>query len=422
MTKRHGACQPLGKTASMTINELVRPARIATICLLFLAGCGQVRDSIKKEDIVTPPSLIKATVPTETVKPPVPRLYSIAAPDLVYREGIIAEDTLWQGEVLVEGALTVAPQATLTIGAGTVVRLRSSENSGSPDGMLLVQGRLVVKGTVESPVLFTSAFDQPTAGNWQGIVLLGSEKRNIMEHCRIEWASVGLEAGFSRLTLKEVEMVRCRTGLLSRDSLISMEGGGTSECELGLEAQDSELDIRDAAFSGNRRGGWVSATSLYLAGCRFRRNGTDGLHFRDGNIRIDGGAFVENSRGIVLADCEGGVTGCRISDNREQGLVLDNARLRVSGNEINRNSGIGVLLADGKAVLWGNSIAANALYDLVNTGDDDVRAFGNWWGVGATGVERRIHDRLDEPNTGKVLTFPVLRVRPDFPDSNPIAK
>ncbi|MBI1920957.1 MAG: right-handed parallel beta-helix repeat-containing protein [Geobacter sp.] len=451
----------------MTINELFRPARIATLCLLFLAGCGQVRDTIKKEDIVIPPSLIKVTVPTETVKPPVkevspagqkngeepkgdvppveqkllpqeekpkdmdvpglppvkpaPRLYAISAPDLVYREGIITEDTLWQGEVLVEGALTVAPQATLTVGPGTVVRLRSSQNSGAPDGMLLIQGRLAAKGTTESPVLFTSAADQPAAGNWQGIVLLGSEKRNIMENCRIEWAAVGLETGFSSLAMKEVETAHCRTGFLFRDSLVTMERGGASQCEVGLQAQDSELDIRDAEFSGNRSGGKVSASSLNLAECRVGRNGFDGLTFRDGKVRIDGSVFAENGCGIVLVDCEGGVTNCRISDNREQGLSMENARLRVSGNEINRNSGIGVLTGDGKAVLWGNSIAANGLYDLVNAGADEVRAFGNWWGVDTADVERRIHDRTDAPETGKVLSFPVLRTRPVFPEQGKFA-
>ncbi len=41
--------------------------------------------------------------------------------DLIYKNGIITEDVTWNGNVLVEGGLILAPQATLTMEPGTTV-------------------------------------------------------------------------------------------------------------------------------------------------------------------------------------------------------------------------------------------------------------------------------------------------------------
>jgi hypothetical protein len=60
---------------------------------------------------------------------------------------------------ILNGSLSVAAGATLTIQPGVVVKLNGAYR------MLTVNGRLVAEGTAESPILFTSAQDDaPEAG------------------------------------------------------------------------------------------------------------------------------------------------------------------------------------------------------------------------------------------------------------------
>src|SRR5665647_1626261 len=58
-------------------------------------------------------------------------------PAVVYGNRLLSEDTVWRGEVLVEGVVAVAPQATLSIEPGTVVRFR---RRGAQAPLIVVQG------------------------------------------------------------------------------------------------------------------------------------------------------------------------------------------------------------------------------------------------------------------------------------------
>jgi parallel beta-helix repeat protein len=94
----------------------------------------------------------------------------------------IAENTTWiSGTVyLVTGQTTLNAGGTLTIEAGAVVKF---QNSGSTRGKLLVNGVLLVQGTADAGVVFTSIHDDtyggdtnnngggtwPNAGDWDGL-------------------------------------------------------------------------------------------------------------------------------------------------------------------------------------------------------------------------------------------------------------
>jgi len=458
----------------------------AILLLPPLAGCSQVKEAMDKEKTVIPPTVIKVTVPTETVKPklqevvpadvsngnsgaanksapkqgapaveenllpqqlpagsssdtmpiPVPiapkpkplqppppsshlgntpLLASIQAPDRFYQGGVITEDTLWSGDILVEGALTVAPQATLTVSPGTVVRFRRALSANSSSPVLLIQGRLLVTGTPERKVRFTSDLSPFSAGEWQGILFLASEKKNQIEHCIVEGAECGLDAAFSTLVIKESLFQKSRMGFRFQDSLATLSGGGALDCEVGFTLVDSEIDIRDASFTGNRQGGVVARTSLYLTGSVFQNNGQGGLTAKDSRLKLTGNIFAENGHALALTGCEGSLTGARILRNSDVGLSLAGSRMRINGNEITGNLRAGIQTEDGKGIIWGNAIFENGQYNLYHSGADDVKAIGNWWGLGAAGIQVKPDDRQADSRRGRVLSSPVLKSRPDLP-------
>jgi hypothetical protein len=333
------------------------------------------------------------------------------APDFSYRDGILTEDTAWYGDVLIEGGLTIAPQTTLTVKNGTVVRFRDSRTS-SARGVLLVQGRIVVNGSADKPAIFTAAGENEAAAVWQGIVLMGSGKKNLIEHCRVEGAETGLDASFSNVTLKNAFFGKCRTGVRMQDSLVVMSGGGAGECGAGLILYDCEADIRSADFYGNRLGIFAARSSLSLSDSGLSGNNLLALKADSCRLGISGNAFVANGSGLCLVACEGSVTANRIAQSAAYGLILTQSRVKVSANEIERNAKVGLRIEDGKGVAWGNSLFANGDYDLYNGGIEEFRAIGNWWGGTVAAIAGRIYDRSMDDSRGRVLYLPVLQTRP----------
>src|ERR1700681_3205247 len=104
---------------------------------------------------------------------------SLAAeqPTEVYDRAVLTEDVTWRGSILVKGFVVVAPQATLRIDPGTVVRFAATAGQQLPN--LVIRGRLHAAGTSERPIVLTSDRSRPARGSWGGIVLLSTEKRNL---------------------------------------------------------------------------------------------------------------------------------------------------------------------------------------------------------------------------------------------------
>ncbi|HEY5913715.1 MAG TPA: lamin tail domain-containing protein [Verrucomicrobiae bacterium] len=83
--------------------------------------------------------------------------------------GTVAADTTWSptaGPYFIDGGLTIAGGATLTIQPGTIVYLNTNANLVVADG-----GRLLAEGTIDAPIRFTG---RPGSGApWGGITING---------------------------------------------------------------------------------------------------------------------------------------------------------------------------------------------------------------------------------------------------------
>lgn len=330
-----------------------------------------------------------------------PRTEAEFTPSFRYGDRVLTEDTVWKGVVLVEGAVTIAPQATLTIEPGTVLYFRGKEPSAAA---LVVQGRLAAAGTKESPIVFTSSFAVPAAGDWQGVMLLGSEKRNVLENCRIDAAQTGLEAIFSNLTLKSVRAERSKTGMRFQDALVVMEGGGTSDCDTGLNFSESEATLRNLNLIGNRKGLVAQRSSIYMQEGSLSMNGS-AFSCDSCRVRLQGGAVSDNARGITLYESEGAVTGVQVARNSDYGISLTASRIRVAANQVTGNGNSGLLVFDGSSVAWDNAIHDNG-YDIYNAGKEEFRAPGNWWGAAGPKI-------YDNGGAGKVIFTPRLTAPPE---------
>ncbi len=107
---------------------------------------------------------------------------------------------------LLLNTVTVPLGMTLTINKGVVIKSKLPDYYENPY-MIIVKGKLIATGTVDSTIVFTSVMDDnfghpgdsnkdgsqsvPSVGNWGGIVFeSGSDSSSILDHCIIQYGSL----------------------------------------------------------------------------------------------------------------------------------------------------------------------------------------------------------------------------------------
>ncbi|MBK5275067.1 MAG: right-handed parallel beta-helix repeat-containing protein [Desulfuromonadales bacterium] len=330
-----------------------------------------------------------------------------------YENTTITEDVSWSGTVLVKGALVVAPQATLRIEPGAVIRFSATKESRQLP-RLVVMGRIQAVGTSANPILFTTFSATPAkAGEWGGILLLSSEKRNQLEQCRIEGAEVGLEGRFSTFSVKSITFAASATGLVLRDSTGSVTASTVSGCETGVEAHDSELEVRDSTVSQNRHGMNLFRTSVVLSSVTVSGNNQLGLLAEECRIKMTSCEISANRVGAQIKGGEGLLFLSRFVRNNETALHLVSARLKVNRCRISDNLRNGLRLEDSRATIWGNYFSGNGNYNLINGGLETITAVQNWWGASdEISITSKLFDAAQDQRAGKVTVFPWLLEKP----------
>ena len=354
-----------------------------------------------------PPSATAAAPVSPGLKPVVPQI------PLAYENATITEDVSWRGSVVVKGALVVAPQATLRIEPGTVIRFMAGKGSRQLP-RLVVMGRIEGLGTPDRPILFTSGPSAPlNKGAWGGILLLSSEKRNQLEHCRIESAEAALEGRFSTVSLKSVTITASITGVVLRDSTVNVTGSSVSGCETGIEAHDSELELHESAIAWNRRGAALSRSSVTMSVVSVTGNSLQGILAEEGRIKLTSCEVSGNGVGAFIKGGEGQLFMCRFLRNSETALHLSAARLKINRCQITENLRDGLKLEDGRATIWGNAFGGNGGYNLVNAGPESISAPLNWWGTAdEASVKSKLFDASANGHIGVVNVFPWLLEKP----------
>jgi len=332
--------------------------------------------------------------------------------DKVYDNAVLSEDTTWRGRVLVKGSLVVPPQTTLRIEPGAVV-LFEKQSSLGPLPRLVVMGRIQCNGAPERKIVLGPNYATAEPGDWGGVLLLASEKRNVIEECRIEGADVGIEAHFSNLTVKGVTIARCVNGLVMRDSILTLQGGALSECQVALEAQDSELDLRATTLNQNRRGMALARSSVTMTGLTVKGSELQGIACDECRIRMTSCTVSDNGVGLEVKGGEGQINLTRFTRNRSLGAHLSAARLKLQRCLFSDNQRDGLRMDDGRSLVWMSAFIGNNGNHLVNAGREPVTAVQNWWGTSdQQAIAAHLLDRARDAAVGPVRVFPWLTEPP----------
>ena len=329
------------------------------------------------------------------------RVVASFAPAFRFASQTIAEDTLWQGAIQVDGMVTIAAQATLTIMPGTVVRFGA-------DSGLLVLGRVVAKGTAELPVLLTSYYLQPAPADWYGIVLTGTAKKNIFDHLKLQGAETAIYSRSSSFVLNHLSVDNSSVALKLVDSIVELKEVQISDCPTGISAVKSEVELESVIIDKSEIGLTVTSSSLSTDKLIVSLSSQSALIAEKSQLKVEKSVFSNNARGAVITDCGGSFTGSKFIANSETAVVMSSSPLRFNANLVS-GSKVGMQLNDNLPSVWGNSIYANSSYNLFYSGDEHVYLGGNWLGTSNGGF---VSDTVFSKRPGAIRLLPLLATNP----------
>ncbi len=198
----------------------MRSVIFAILLILIVLASGCIEKQLEKTYKEFPSEEPQAEVQTEVNATPAE--YEETIKDAGYKakhventsmSGKFHENQIWSGEILITGDTHI--DGDLTILPGTVVKFVVGDDIGwgneiPPDGYndldptrlrsyeithsdLVVNGKLIAKGTPDKRIVFTSAASEPDYADWVGIHI-GSD-RSIMEYSIVEWSRHGIALG-----------------------------------------------------------------------------------------------------------------------------------------------------------------------------------------------------------------------------------
>jgi hypothetical protein len=351
--------------------------------------------------------------------------FASAEPLRYQGEQTLWQDTVWDGEVVIDGILTVAPGVTLEIRPGSTVRFTRFDSNGDGIGEheLFCQGTLRAVGSLDHPIRFTSAEPSPRRGDWGALNMMTSEADNLLEHCVIEQAYRGFHAHFAQATLRDCLLRDNVRGAQFQESRVVIERCQLLDNSNGLQFRDSEVELSDSHIARNHWGVRCVYSTLTMRGCLVEENLINGVNAREGTLMVADSRIVGNRRGLYLQNSQAIVAGNDLSGNSEHGIFLEQGNADVHDNRIAGNGRAGVRWLNAAGQLRNNALTGNGEYALINDGADPVDARTNWWGNTVPEVvAAAVRDGRDRAGLGLVdaddpLQQPVPGVPPVTPAS-----
>ena len=169
----------------------------------------------------------------------------------------ITADTTWSGEVAVEEDILIPQGVTLTIAAGTTIRVTPSDSTKtdpeflSPLTEITVRGTLVVDGEKGLPVSFVAS-DQKNK-TWAGIIIDGGKA--VLRSSVISDAETGVSVVHGALSMTDSVITKNRYGLtVQGDSKVRLEKGSITGNEYGVFLlSNAKIDKRGTVIRDNRK-------------------------------------------------------------------------------------------------------------------------------------------------------------------------
>ncbi|MDI6846982.1 MAG: NosD domain-containing protein, partial [Candidatus Bathyarchaeia archaeon] len=221
------------------------------------------------------------------------------AVNAIYVEGPIMQNTVWtlvDSPFVLSKDVIVYPNVTLTIEPEVEVKFGGNFS-------LIVEGRLVAKGTKDKMIRFTSNRYEPEAGDWWAIKFNGTHSSSLI-YCSIEYGTNGITVENGTLNIQ--------------NSLVSLNS------ENGIMITNGYVEVKNNEIVNNTMSG------IYIAG---------------GNqVTVRNNSIMSNGDGITLTGnltSEINIYQNKIWSNRQSGILLEASaydKTDIRNNTLSANS------------------------------------------------------------------------------------
>ena len=283
-----------------------------------------------------------------------------------YVEGTIDKDTVWtllDSPFVVCQNVTIMEGVTLTIEQGVEVRF------GGGPFTIIVNGRLIAKGTMEKPIKFTSNKEGPEAGDWAALFFNGTgQPASILEHCVLEYGTNSIIVNGGTVIVKaSVIQFNSENGIKVLGGSVTVEQSIMQNNTASIIIQSGNAVIQNNNITFNVDGvilaGNLSTSYINITCNNILSNENSGIFLRM-DYSGDGISIRENT----------------ISSNSYGIYVSTNASTFITRNHIYNNS-IGVFYEQGKEhTIRFNNIYGNSKFGVDASPDASVNATQNFWG------------------------------------------
>ncbi|MFH1287453.1 MAG: right-handed parallel beta-helix repeat-containing protein [bacterium] len=335
---------------------------------------------------------------------------------VIYKDLHIASDTVWKGNIFLEGIITVETGAVLTIKPGTSVNFlwRDTNNDGIGESGIYVFGTLLAEGEKERLITFSSS-SKTGKIQWEGLFFAASEgSPNILSYCRFENAYRAIHSHFSKLKLENTTILNNSRGFQFQESEVEIKDSIFSDNYSALRFRDSMVEITNTIISRNYSAAHVLRSEIVFGENVIKNNYLEGIRIKESKGRIFNCSITGNRYGILSYEGEVTIDSNFIGKNELDGISSNNSKLTIDRNYILGNGLDGISLNNSGAVLSYNSIAENKKFNLDNKGPLKIEAANNFWGCSNENeIEKSIEDGKDDNISGKVNFVPFLSEPPD---------
>ena len=289
--------------------------------------------------------------------------------------GIISSNSTWSfsnSPYLVTGNILIQEGVTLTIEPGVIVKLQN-------DNVIVVKGELIARGTDGNEITFTSNESSPAAGDWGKIhfndesvdasfIESSYNSGSILEHCIIEYATIGLDLDHSSPFVQYTEIRHnSEFGIITIQETSSLTPEPTflwvNNCDIhhnrvgakiskgaGFIDADILFDYNNIHNNGSDQ---CSSSNEAKCGGIFVNAGTISNNTIKNNTGINGNALEHPGAGV---NASGGIISNNIISGNKFGFASVWFRdVEAVNNVISDSSGLAVII-EGPSDFTGNTI------------------------------------------------------------------
>ena len=312
--------------------------------------------------------------------------------------GRISSNTVWQGRVILEGDVYVAPGARLTVLPGTLIRYSSGEirseiqrirsHAGRTYDLfsesrveIIVAGDIDIGGTESNPVIITAPVDDPERAG--GINFIGEKCGSQISHLIINGGYIGIRVYDFRKPLIENVSIKGTTagGIGCWDAAAPVIRGSVVErTKYGIGAADNSGPVISRSLVRNN-----SASGVFFEGmssgevteCEITGNNVGVAVGNGASPRVHNSVITGNGSGVgCWNESTPEMSGNNFYSNIVGVLAVDSASPVISSNTF-RSNGAGASFGDRASGLVRDNSFTGSGPGIVITGSSSPELDGN---------------------------------------------